>query len=82
MHITKHFDARMQQRGIRHDMVNMVERYGMPRGDKIVLDKKGCRKRRSELLRELEAIDRIAARGGLTVVQVGESCITTYTLDQ
>lgn len=78
MHTTKHFDSRMQQRGVRSEMVEVVERYGNPKGDKVILDPKGCRQRRKELLRELETIDRIASRGGMTVVQANDCRITTY----
>ena len=41
---TKHFESRIQQRGILKSTIEMAQRYGFPQGDKMILGKKQIRK--------------------------------------
>ena len=37
---TNHFVSRVQQRGILHSTIELAQKYGMPKGDKLILGKK------------------------------------------
>ena len=37
---TKHFNSRIQQRGILESTIEAAQKYGLPDGDKIILGKK------------------------------------------
>lgn len=78
---TRHIHKRMSQRGITASLVDLVSQFGMPDGDKVILSKKNT----EALLKELDAMKRdllsIHKKGGVVVVEQGESQITTYALD-
>lgn len=78
---TRHFQKRMSQRGITLDLVNLARQFGEPTQDKIVLGRKGL----SQLLaavRELERTTKKALdKGGIVIVEDGETLITTYRAD-
>ncbi len=78
MHITKHFDARMNQRGIPQDLIAMVLEEGQDCGDRIVLGRKDCLRLIEGLKQQQKTLERIARKGGMTVVAEGEALITTY----
>ncbi len=78
---SRHIQARMSQRGITEDLVDLTLRFGVPQHDgKVVLNRKGIR----ALLRELVALNRTAQKalnkGGIVVVECGDTLITTYDL--
>lgn len=82
MKSTKHIKARMSQRAISQDLVKLVLEYGSlgPNG-KVVLNKKTLQ----ALCQELDSLKKSALtalkKGGLVVVEEGETLITTYRLD-
>ncbi|MEY4209720.1 MAG: hypothetical protein RLZ92_98 [Pseudomonadota bacterium] len=56
MHITQHARARMTQRGITLEMIDLVLEYGEVNQDKTYLDRKGA----EQVVRELEAKLKVA----------------------
>ncbi len=78
MQTTNHFKARMSQRGISKDMVNMALNYGRPEQDKYVLDRKEALENLCALEHEAKVLRKIADKGGVVVVANGADLITTY----
>ena len=78
---TKHFRARMSQRGIPGDLVDLVRRYGRDDQDRLILSRKDLR----GLLEGMSALRRVVVKaldkGGLVVVEEDGVLITTYNLD-
>ena len=81
MQTTTHMDARMNQRGINRELINLALEYGEPKGDKTVLGRKQCNEVMQQLRRELKALERAMSKGGITVVSHGEILITTSRPD-
>jgi len=82
MKVTKHMRARMSQRAINQDLVDLTISYGVALPDgKVVLDKKAIK----QLMEATASLQQIAQRafekGGLVVVVDGGDLITTYRLD-
>jgi hypothetical protein len=81
MNATKHMQARMSQRGISGDMVDLARRFGRDDQDKYVLDRKGLRGLLDEL-RDLERkVIKALDKGGVVVVEADGALITTYSAD-
>lgn len=80
MHTTRHFAQRMSQRGVSREMVELVRDYGVQEGDKLVLGRRDAAKVIDQLMEKLRVLKKIQDKGGLVVVQTGESLITTYNL--
>ncbi len=78
---TRHFNKRMSQRGITGEIVNTVLRFGVPHGDKIILNKKGCRAVVDMLEKTKRLLDEISETGGYVVVADDGALITTYRLN-
>lgn len=78
MHTTAHIDARMNQRGIRKELVSLALDLGRIEGDRYVLDTKTIRAEMSELRRKLKFLDDADRKGGVVVVAAGDSLVTTY----
>ena len=78
---TRHIQQRMSQRGIRQSMIDLVLNFGMPKGDKVILNRKGI----DAFLLELEQLKKNALKarekGGLVVVDVNDCLLTAYSLD-
>jgi len=81
MQTTTHMDARMNQRGINRELINLALEYGEPRGDKTVLGRKECQEAMQQLRHDLKALERALSKGGITVVSDGDALITTYRSD-
>lgn len=81
MHTTKHMQARMSQRGISGDMVDLARQFGRDDQDKYILDRKGLR----DLLEALRGLQRKVIKaldkGGVVVVEADGALITAYTAD-
>ena len=85
---TKHFGSRIQQRGILQSTIEMAQRYGFPKGDKIVLGTKQIDSAIKDLDQgkkyfEQEKKNLLKARdqGGIVVVQANGAFITAYRVD-
>ena len=78
---TRHTQRRMSQRGIQQSMIDMTLAYGQDHGDKIILNRKGI----DAILNEIEKLKKCALnlrkKGGLVVVDVDNTLLTTYSLD-
>lgn len=78
MQTTTHIEARMNQRGIRKELINLALDLGDIDGDRYVLDTKTIRAEMSALRRKLKLLDDAERKGGIVVVAAGEALITTY----
>jgi len=78
---TRHIQARMSQRGIKQNMVDLTLQYGVPQKDKTFLNRNGL----SALLNELRALEKtvigMIKKGGVVVVGCDGTLITTYNLN-
>jgi len=98
MKYTKHIKEKMSQRGINRELLEIVLIYGVVKQDKVILNKKRCKK----ILRKIDTYNKkikriggnsihiknlissrsiilkILDKGGVTLVTVGETLITTY----
>ena len=78
---TRHIQQRMSQRGIKQSMVDMVLNFGITKGDKVILNRKGL----DNVLNEIEKLKKNALKmrekGGLVVVDVNGELITAYSLN-
>lgn len=81
MHSTAHIDARMNQRGIRKELVSLALDLGHIEGDRYVLDAKTIRAEMCELRRKLKFLDDAERKGGVVVVAAGDSLVTAYRAD-
>ena len=80
MQISQHAQDRMTQRGISRRLVDFTLRHGRVEGDKHVLDRSESRRLISELEEELRLARRVHDRGGVTVVDSGDTLITAYNV--
>lgn len=76
---TRHFEARMSQRGITRDIVELVLEYGEVEQDKRVLG----RRELVQLIDHLDDLKRTALRamdkGGIVVVEAEGRLVTAYS---
>ena len=82
MDTTHHFAQRMSQRGVSRDMINLVRDHGILEGDKVVLGHRDAARLIEELTRKLRVLKKIQDKGGVVVVESGETLITTYRLSR
>lgn len=77
-HSTKHMQARMSQRGIPGELIDLVRRYGRDDRDRLILNRKDLR----GLLEEVRGLERTVIKaldkGGVVVVETDGALITTY----
>jgi hypothetical protein len=78
---TKHYDARIRQRGIRESTVELAQLHGITHGDKLVLGRKQIRSVLEALDRERKELIRAMDKGGVVVVECGGALITAYDFD-
>lgn len=78
---TRHMQQRMGQRGVTNRLVEVTSQYGTDHGDRIVLSRKNA----EELLAGLDTLRKdllkIHEKGGLVVIESGETQITVYRYD-
>lgn len=82
MNTTAHFTQRMAQRGVSREMVNLVRDHGVLEGDKVILGRRDAARLIDELLAKLRVLKKIQDKGGLVIVESGESLITTYNFQR
>jgi hypothetical protein len=80
MHISRHADQRMNQRGISRRLVDFALRHGRVEGNKHVLDRNESRRIIAELEEQLRLAKRALDKGGVTVVEGGDTLITAYNV--
>lgn len=78
---TRHIQQRMSQRGIKQTMIELVIEYGKSQGNKVILNRKATDCVLQELERVKKNVLKIREKGGLVVVDINNSLITTYSLD-
>lgn len=78
---TRHINRRMSQRGIRLEVLDMVSKFGVRNGDKLILNRKACQAIRSTLDQLKRTIGEIEETGGYVLVNANGNDITTYRLD-
>ena len=85
---TKHFGSRIQQRGILQSTIEMAQRYGFPKGDKLVLGTKqidsaikDLDQGKKDLEQEKKNLLKARDQGGIVVVQANGAFITAYRVD-
>lgn len=78
---TRHYGARISQRGIRESTVELARQHGTPCGDKLVLGRK-------ELLALLNGIDQLRKeairaldKGGVIAIEPNGVLVTAYDFD-
>ena len=77
---TKHIEDRMRQRGISNEMVGAILELGEwnNRGDRLELPEKAIGSLLQEKRNELKLLERLARRGGASLVLDGGTLITVY----
>ena len=78
---SKHYGARISQRGIREATVELAQQHGIPQGDKLVLGRKQIQSVLEALDRERKELIRAIDKGGVIVVECGGVLITAYDFD-
>jgi len=78
MHVTYHFDSRMNQRGIRRRLVDLTLDLGELDGDRAVLSVKTIDQELLELQRRMRDLTEARKKGGVVVVSEDDALITTY----
>ncbi len=81
MYKTKHLQQRMSQRGITTAIVEIVEKYGVRQNEKLILNRKNCQELSRKFGEMKRVCDKMAEKGGYTLVAVNDSLITAYRLD-
>jgi hypothetical protein len=83
MGFTQHCLRRMSQRGITMEQLNLVMRFGINKGDKIILNKKIIKNllRKADFLYLKSKLLKLFDKGGVVVVFEDNSIITTYNVD-
>lgn len=82
MNTTHHFTQRMSQRGVSREMVNLVRDHGILEGDKIILGRRDAARLIEELMEKLRVLKKIQDKGGIVVVESGETLVTTYNFQR
>lgn len=77
---TKHMEDRMRQRGISDEMVGAILQLGEwnDRGDRLELPGKSIAPLLQQKRNELKVLERLARRGGASLVVDGDVLITVY----
>jgi hypothetical protein len=78
---TKHFRARMAQRGIPGDLVGLVRQYGRDDQDRLVLNRKDLRGLLDQVRNLQRVVMKALDKGGLVVVEADGALITIYNFD-
>lgn len=78
---TQHILQRMSQRGISKKIVNLVSKFGIADGDKLILNKKGCQKSRETLKGLLKTLSMIESADGYVVLEKQGDKLIAYRLD-
>ena len=78
---TRHIQQRMNQRGIRSEVLGVVEQFGSWQGDKCILNRKACNDVLSELDRVRSTVIKAQHKGGMVLVESNNVQITAYSLD-
>ena len=78
---TNHFLSRMQQRGILQSTIEVAQKYGLPKGDKLILGKKEIDVAIKSLDLERKNLIKARDQGGVVAVEADGVLITAYRLE-
>ncbi len=78
---TYHFQQRLSQRGIRTSFIDLLNIFGLCDGDKISLSKKNCLLLSRILADTKRNLDKMAEKGGYSMVAVDDVLITAYRIN-
>ena len=78
---TNHFISRIQQRGIQQSSIDLAMRYGLPKGDKLVLGRKQIDEAIKRIDQERKHLLKARDQGGLVAVEAEGVLITAYRLE-
>lgn len=81
MRITHHMDVRMNQRGIRRQLVELAIECGEIDGDRYVLGRNQIDNLLAELNRRRKLLMEAARKGGVVVALEGDAAITAFRAD-
>ncbi len=78
---TKHIEARMSQRAISAQIINIVMQFGIFHANgKTILNRKGAMNLIEAFKRMIELLERIVQKDGVVVVEENGALITAYGL--
>jgi len=80
MQISHHAIQRLSQRGISRRLMDFTLRHGRIEGNRHVLDRKESRRIIESLTEELRLARQVMDKGGVTVVEGGDTIITVYNV--
>ena len=78
---TRHIHMRMNERSITEQMLDIVEKFGVDDGEKIILNRKAIDCALTSLKKISQSMQKMSQRGGLVLVKSGDVDVTTYALD-
>lgn len=78
---TQHIQARMSQRGIKQEMIDIAMQYGEVQQDKVIINRKGLLALQDKLTALQKTAQAMMKKGGMVVVQADGHLITTYDLN-
>ena len=78
--VSHHAGQRMNQRGISRRLVEFALRHGRVEGNKHILDRNESRRVIDALMEELRLAKRALDKGGIAVVEGGDTLVTAYNL--
>ena len=81
MHKTRHYESRIQQRGILESTIELAQRYGFPKGDKMILGKKQIQSALKDLDLERQRLVKAMDQGGVVAIEANGTLITAYRLN-
>lgn len=81
MHMSTHFDSRMNQRGIRKGLTDLAIDLGELDGDRYILTTRIIDQELEQMRRRKKLLDDARKKGGVVVVADDGTLITTYQTD-
>ena len=78
---TNHFLSRIQQRGILQSTIEVAQKYGLPKGDKLILGKKEIDIAIKSLDLERKNLIKARDQGGVVAVEADGVLITAYRFE-
>lgn len=80
MQISHHAEQRVNQRGISRRLMDFTLRHGRVEGAKRVLDRQESKRIIQSLMEELRLARQILDKGGVTIVESGDTIVTAYNV--
>ncbi len=77
---TEHLLKRMNQRGISFQILELIYKFGLKQGDKLILNKKSTQKIIDEIDLIRKNLLKISDKGGVVLVLDNKTLITAYDI--